>query len=372
MLSAVRVIQEKKNAGNLRKIIEKDKEREKIKMKDDNFLNTYFAESVGTFPIKSRISSFICEIKEKKEKCEIIETELKKRLDKTDLHPVFLSLNHLGAENEGNVVASESYSRCIAALTVEKNIILQESLYDGENMFQETSNKNKNNNGTDNNDNKNNNGYNFLPMNDSYSIDSNFDKIGVINISEKSGAMNDSEKEIRQFENRENDNTDSEKTLTYLQGVKRISCTEIERLRIAQLLREHEMAEKLKHEKRLLEERKLARQLLLRNEYTPHSRHPKRRIPISVNNTHTLKKSTVKIMNYATPNYQKNEKKVPVSKRDDGGAMKDGFGVESISSSMDNNEFNDSIVLPSEREEYVASEKSECEPEDERLPRYVR
>ena len=88
--------------------------------------------------------------------------------------------------------------------------------------------------------------------------------------------------------------------------IHKIACTEIERLRISQLYREHEMKEKLNKEEEIMINRRIQKQLLSRSAMVVINFQPKkRRNPMSSNNkTPVPKKSTKLIPKYEpTPAY---------------------------------------------------------------------
>ena len=102
------------------------------------------------------------------------------------------------------------------------------------------------------------------------------------------------------YDNYEND------TKTVKPDIHKIACTEIERLRISQLYREHEMKEKLNKEQEVMINRRIQKQLLARSAMTVvNFQAKKRRNPVGSNNkTPVPKKSTKLIPKYApTPAY---------------------------------------------------------------------
>ena len=307
MLSAVRIIQKDKNDNNdkLQNTIDRDKERtiEKCmgKLNENILRDINISEEIGFFPLKTQIMNVLEKKKEKKEKRMIIEEELKKRLEKTNLHPIEVTFSsdyhHDCFRNETKKIKSQkiesngfSTSQFINEISKLKNINYTEE------------NRNRNEDGLNDKINLNTNC-------DSYNDRNNFNNNGFTN-NENSEYLNHNicdDTEFRNFDELDNKNEidreneyNNEKLLSLSNA--RITCTEIEKLRISQLLRDHEMNKKLQNEKRLFEERKI-KKMFSQNDFSLQKiSHSKRRKPlcgyISTVNTSELKFS--KYSNFPT------------------------------------------------------------------------
>ena len=313
--------------------MEENGERERGRERGSDF----FVEP-DLYPLKSKTLLLNDIKKEKKELREIRYEENKNGIEKTNLHPVFLFLNSPIIINENLKKRNlESFSRSVSALPNRKISLKKdnnkETREDWEKLYgTEIDNNKKNKNNFSNeiffgiddsgkNDENYNNDYNdSYDNNEDNESESSRTKCNYEN--NENNGMNDSEKYGN--ENGENEHKDTEshgknydkndKSNSQISEVNQISCTEIERLRISQLLREHEMNEKLKYEKKLMEERRIRKQLLLRSEIGIIHHLPKRRIPLSgfVAAPPPVKKITKKIPKYAkTPDFSKKKEKSP-------------------------------------------------------------
>jgi hypothetical protein len=178
-----------------------------------------------------------------------IKVETGKLGGKTDLHPVDLSLTG----DKGDARKFESFSRCLNALTGEYDTDIGQGVGVQDNTELEKKDIKIDNCNSGNTP--------FTFTSDNFSATNN---------NEADECTESGEQE------------NSKRTRA---NVDKISCTEIERLRILQLLREHDMKSRLKEEARVMEERRRNKKLLSQSQShsTLHAVpfYPKKRIPFS-------------------------------------------------------------------------------------------